>query len=73
MPTEVLTEHSCNGPDNIGLIVFIVIPENATKLITKNLKGRRSCEDEARHKPCPNLLEHTSIIVNVEESKISNL
>ena len=55
---------------NIGLILYTVIPEKATKLITKNLKGRESSEDEAWHRPCPNLLEYMSIIVN---SKISKL
>ena len=57
----------------IGLILYIIVPENATKLITKNLKGRESSEDEACRKPCPNLLGYTSIIVNMEESKISKL
>ena len=45
---------------NIVLILYIVIPENATKLFTKNLKGSESCEDEAWHKSCPNLLEYMS-------------
>jgi len=37
------------------------------------LKGRESSKDEAWHKPCPNLLEYTSIIVNMKESKICKL
>jgi len=31
--------------------INFIIPENATKLITKNLKGRESSKDEAWHKP----------------------
>ena len=51
----------------IGLILYIIVPENATKLITKNLKGRESSEDEAWHNPCSNLLEYTSIIYGGEQ------
>ena len=54
--------------DNIGIILCIIVPENATKLITKNLKGRESSEDEAWHNPCPNLLEYTPIRYGGEQN-----
>jgi len=42
--------------------LYITIPENATKLITKNLKGRESSEDEDWHKP---LYKYTAATVYV--------
>jgi len=51
----------------MSTIGLILVPENATKLITKNLKGRESSEDEAWHNPCSNLLEYTSIIYGGEQ------